>query len=314
MTDVMMQNWKSPEERNERTRKMRRAAVKNKSADKRATNKPQAGRGSGARPVSEPINWRDYLPLMVRALVVLLMLGGAGAAYAWLQHQQWEDFKIRSIEITGAQEFVTSETVSEALQQYAQGDFFDMEIEAAREALLALPWVREVSLRREWPDRLIIKLQEQQAVARWGDVSESTIGVSALLNEQGQHFAGLNDMDATALPVLRGPEGSQVRVLKEYSALNQSLSSSSLAINTLQLDARDTWHVELSNGLSVLFLERNKVDALQRLATALNVFDADKLKQANTIDLRYSNGFAIEWSETVEMNATGNTGESASHV
>lgn len=306
MSDVMM--WKPAEERE----------AKRNSKATRKDRKKEVQRGASRK--TAEVQTRNLKPHFIRggmvALVLLLAIGG----YVWMQHQQWENFKVRTIEITGSHEFVTSEQVSSALQQYAEGDFFNMEIEAAREALLALPWVREVSLRREWPDRLMIKLREQQAVARWGDVNSASGSQypkgtpSALLNEQGQSFAGLEQLtqvEGESLPELSGPEGYQQRVLAEYAALSETLGAYDLAVNSLALDARDAWRMSLSNGMQVLFLQRNKEAAMERLATVLSVFDEAKLQQARKVDLRYSNGFAIEWSKDVELSTTA---ESKTHV
>ena len=101
------------------------------------------------------------------------------------------------------------------------------------------------------------------------------------------------------MPKLSGVEGSEQRVLEEYAKLSALLGEHH--ITALSLDARNAWEMVLHGAIQVRFLERNKEQAIQRLLTALRVFNTDELKRAAKIDLRYSNGFAIEWSE--EVNA-----------
>lgn len=274
MSDSLMHNWRPAQKR----------------AAKGAT-----------RGASIPQPSKDYRPLLLKLVLLLLLLASLVAAGMWIRHQQLQNFTIRSIEITGSSEFVTSEQVSEVLQQHAEGDFFNIDIDVTRAALLALPWVREVSLRREWPDRLLIKLREQQAVAHWNAGGQQ----AALLNEQGQRFAGVKEVQGQNLPALSGPAGSEERVLTEYAQLQELLSAGQL--QALSLDARNTWEMILQGGIQVRFLERNKDEAIQRLLTALRVFNADELQRAAKIDLRYSNGFAIEWSEKVNAKVEKKT-------
>ena len=291
MSDALLNNWKPADEREEKPERK---------LSKRSKDKARGAKRVATRGASKPQPSKDYRPLFVKLALLVLVLTSLAGAGIWVRHQQLQNFTIRSIEITGSREFVTSEQVSEVLQKHAEGDFFNINIDVAREALLALPWVREVSLRREWPDRLLIKLREQKAVAHWyaGD---------RLLNERGERFAGAGDIAGESLPKLSGPEGSQQRVLAEYVQLEKLLNTREL--KALSLDARNTWEMVLQDDIQVRFLERNKDEAIQRLLTALRVFNADELKQAAKIDLRYSNGFAIEWSNEVKAKV-----EKGAHV
>ena len=289
MSDTLLHNWKPAEEREG-----------NRKSPKRSKATPRGAKRVAARGASKPQPSKDYRPLLVKFAVCTFVISSLASAGFWARHQQLENFTIRSIEVTGSREFVTSEQVSEVLQQHAQGDFFNIDIDVAREDLLALPWVREVSLRREWPDRLLIQLREQQAVAHWNAPSENAL----LLNEMGQGFAGAEDIAADNLPKLSGVKGSELRVLEEYAHLSTQLGEH--RVTALSLDARNAWELVLHNAIQVRFLERNKEQAIQRLLTALRVFNADELKRVAKIDLRYSNGFAIEWSSEVNAKVEKN--------
>jgi len=49
------------------------------------------------------------------------------------------------------------------------GTFFTLDLERARHALGEVPWVRGVALRRQWPQRLEIEIEEHAPLARWND-------------------------------------------------------------------------------------------------------------------------------------------------
>ena len=66
----------------------------------------------------------------------------------------------------------------------------------------------QASVRRVWPDRLVIQLDEQLPVARWGD--------SALLNNEGKAFKPQNIGSFSELPRLSGPERAKRKVMRQY--------------------------------------------------------------------------------------------------
>ncbi len=63
-----------------------------------------------------------------------------------------------------------------------------------------MPWVRKVALRRQWPRRLEVTIEEHSPLARWND--------AGLVNAQGEVFVA--DYDGE-LPQFDGPEGSAAR-------------------------------------------------------------------------------------------------------
>lgn len=253
----------------------------------------KGARRGAVRGASRPQPRRNYRPLLVRAVASLAAVSVLLGLVSWLAQSQQDSFVIRSIEITGNREFLSNDQVRDALQSHSEGDFFKLDIDSTREALLALPWVQEVSLRREWPDKLVVVLKEQQAVARWNTLA----GDKGLLNESAEVFAGLSEAAELKLPQLVGPERKSERVLREYAELSTQLKPLGHEITMLKLDARNTWEMQLANGVAIRFLERNKASAIERLVVALKVFEHDDIAQVARIDLRYSNGFAVSWKE-----------------
>jgi cell division protein FtsQ len=73
--------------------------------------------------------------------------------------------------------------VEQVLPAALKGNFFSLNLDAVRGALEKLPWVRKVAVRRQWPDRLEISIEEHKPVARWGD------GRGELVNSYGEVFA-----------------------------------------------------------------------------------------------------------------------------
>ena len=121
------------------------------------------------------------------------------------------------------------------------GTFFTNDLDITRAAFEALPWVRRASVRRMWPDRLVVSIEEHRVLARWND-EEGNRFVSVL----GEAFSaqGEKSLGAT-LPLLLGPEGSEREVAQRYADFAQRLAIIGQAPLVVALSARQAWTIRL---------------------------------------------------------------------
>jgi cell division protein FtsQ len=80
---------------------------------------------------------------------------------------------------------------------------------------------------------VVIRLEEQLPVARWGDES--------LLNNQGQAFTPKELANYEHLPQLFGPQRAQQQVMQQYQVLSQMLRPLGFSIARLELRERGSW-------------------------------------------------------------------------
>src|ERR1051325_9443404 len=74
---------------------------------------------------------------------------------------------VTAIELTHALGKTTRAEIKAAARAHIRGNFFAVSPAEVRAGLEALPWVRRASVRRVWPDRLEVTLEEHVAFARW---------------------------------------------------------------------------------------------------------------------------------------------------
>ena len=118
---------------------------------------------------------------------------------------------VREVTIQGELKHTMRSEIEAALQQRVAGNFFSVDVDGVRSALERLPWVRRAAVRRVWPDRLEVTLEEHVALARWGE--------SALVNTYGERFVGGSK---EALPRFSGPRGSESELARRYARFVQS--------------------------------------------------------------------------------------------
>src|SRR5690606_20000679 len=120
--------------------------------------------GQGARPamnavLSQPVD----VKLMNITASVLFVLGAVllAAAFGWwaLRHPL---FAIGGITVDGDVSHSSEATLRANVAPRLAGNFFTLDLRRAREAFEDIPWVRQATVRRQFPNRLRVELQEHQ--------------------------------------------------------------------------------------------------------------------------------------------------------
>ena len=222
------------------------------------------------------------LNLAAGVLVGLVALASTLAGVHWLLRSPL--FPLRVVELRTPLKQASPVQVEAAIARLACGNFFAVSINELRAALEKLPWVRAAAVRRVWPDRLEIRIEEHVPLARWG--------AEALVNTHGERFAGTSEAE---LPVFIGPPGSEAEVTRRYARFSQLLAPIGSPLERVVLSARHAWQLRLANGLQ-LTLGRDTELAEQRLARFVQAYArtpdaADRAREI--VDLRYPNGFAL---------------------
>lgn len=191
-------------------------------------------------------------------------------------------FSLRAVVLTAAPEKLDVAQLEKVVREQVRGNFFTVDLAETRAAILRLPWVRSVSVRRKFPWQLEVAIEEHVALARWNK--------TALVNTHGELFEAQSN---ETLPEFYGePENSLVMV-RMYEALERVLQPMQRHIAQLNLSPRMSWQIRLDDGME-LALGREAMK--ERLARFVKVFPysvAVRVPNARRIDLRYRNGFAV---------------------
>ena len=191
-------------------------------------------------------------------------------------------FPIREVKVDGQLAHVNREQIKLIVAKHMKGNFFTLDLEKTRDAFEKLPWAREVSVRRRWPDKLDVVIEEHQALARWGNI--------ALVNTHGELFQAAADAE---LPVFYGPGDGVMEVTTNYGAYSQIMNKANIKIAQVSLSPRRAWEIKTDKGL-VIALGREEMQA--RLDKFTRAYQST-LSQLNVnvayADLRYPNGFAV---------------------
>lgn len=199
------------------------------------------------------------------------------------------DIPIRALVIDGPFQRVTPVRIQEAIGDHVEAGFVSVDLAATREALEALTWIDRATVRRVWPDRLHITIQEQVPAARWGE--------RGLLNTRGELFVESARHVPAELPRLSGPSAQVDAVARRYLELRGPLIEAGLGLRAIRLDSRGAWQFVLGNGIEVRLGRRDteaRADRFIDVAATVVARHGDKIR---FVDMRYSNGFSIGWKQ-----------------
>ena len=246
--------------------------------------------GRASRPLSRgqdgarPKNWKRPLLQGAAAIIAGAVLSAGWSSWTWLRNPA--SLPVRSMVLQGELQKVAPAAVMAAVKPLAAPGFLWLDPDRISAALEKLPWVAQAEVRRVWPDQLQITITAQQPAARWLG------GSGQLLNPQGQVFQVPAAQVPGALPGLFGPADSGPQLLGQLQEFDAVVQPLGLHVTDLEEDARGAWRCILSNGVRLLLGREAPLVSLQRWVAVAPQLQ-EYMVQGSTMDLRYTNGFAI---------------------
>jgi cell division protein FtsQ len=241
---------------------------------------------TGTLPID--IRLMNGVALAVYAIAALTLLV---AATLWVMRSP--AFPLRAIRIEGDLQRNSLSTVrANALPKLA-GNFFSADLQRARDAFEAVPWVRQAVVRRVWPDRLAVRLLEHRPAAVW--IGED--GNERLVNSFGEVFeANVGAVEDDNLPELAGPDGASAQMLAMMQRLQPVFVRMKRELRQLSLSGRGSWRAELE-GEVIVELGRGSEDEVvartERFVRTLAEVTRHYRSPLLAADLRHADGYAV---------------------
>ena len=161
-------------------------------------------------------------------------------------------------------------------------------------AVEAIGWVRQVQVRRRWPDTLQVSVVRDTLAASWGDDAYLTTGGDVVPVPPSE---GGPDSD---LPILSGSLSDGAETMRVYNLLNGSVHALGLRIVRLEEDRVGNWTVAFADGMEVVLGSTALRERFDRFLVVYRRELADAAKGVVRVDARYHAGVAVRWDKEVE--------------
>jgi len=186
-------------------------------------------------------------------------------------------FGIEAVTIAGESELAESDILAVA-DIGPRNSLLFLDVARVRERLQALPLVKDVSVTKLYPDRLLIEVEERQPSALW-----QKNGHVEIIAADGMPLDAMRDQRFIHLPLVVGA-GANER-LGEYLALLEAAGDQRDRIRAGVLVAQRRWTLKTTNGVDILLPESEPAAALAsfvQLQRDSHILDKDVL----SLDLR----------------------------
>ena len=218
--------------------------------------------------------------------VALVVLPVVALLNGWVASDRWP---LRTLRVQGTLRNVDEQQLRATVLPFAKRGFFAVPLEDAQAAVARLPWVERAEVRKHWPDILEVRVIEHRPFARWGS--------DRLLSEHGNLFPVRGIRVPATLPQLGGPDTRVHDVVALYNESRTLFASTGHDVRALRLDARGSWSLTLTGGTEVMVGRSDARPRLGRFARLLPQLLAQPQGVLRRADLRYTNGFALQWDQ-----------------
>ncbi len=189
--------------------------------------------------------------------------------------------------INGEFHYLSERDVIQLIDENVQTGFLTLDLPELNKKIVEQDWIRSSSIRRSWPATLIVNIEEEIPVARWGE--------QQLLNNVGDYIDVINKDSVSHLPVIFSQVGDTKEIIKIYQLISGLLGPVGLRIEEVVSDNSGSWTLTVLSDIKIILGRDQLVEKLQRLQSVWLAELSSQEKNINVIDLRYPNGLAVKW-------------------
>lgn len=194
-------------------------------------------------------------------------------------------FRVEEVFVIGRKQ-TPSEDLLGALGVGKGSPIFGLDIHDARDRIIALPWVYDVSVERQLPDTVVVRLLERKPAALW-----QQNGAFTLIDTRGEAIA-VSDLGRFRDLIVVVGESAPAQIEALLKILDQEPSLRAMARAAVLVGGR-RWDVHLDNAIRVQLPERDPADAWQRLASLQHRYRLLD-KGLRLVDLRFPDRLIVQ--------------------
>ncbi|MCC8381180.1 MULTISPECIES: cell division protein FtsQ [unclassified Xenorhabdus] len=237
---------------------------------------------------SRPSNGYYLAGFLFFLMVVGTVIWGSWVTLEWMKDSN--RLPLSKLVLTGQRHYTTDDDVRQAILSLGTPEtFMTQDVNVIQGQIERLPWIRQVTVRKQWPDELKIHLVEYVPYVRWNDTH--------MLDKEGRVFSLPIERSAGGhYSMLYGPEGKEKVVLAEYRTMAEQLAAHKMKLKAVIMTARNSWQLVLDNDVRLELGNKDQEGRIQRFIELYPVLQKNTQKRVAYVDLRYDSGAAVGWA------------------
>ena len=240
--------------------------------------------------------YRYFGSVMLKMLLIAGLFGGVITAVWYVDPQekleQFAHRPVKQVQVEGAFQFIAPDVFQRQIELYVKDSFLELELSDLKRQMEQNPWIDTAAIARVWPDKLIVRVTEQQPIAQWGK--------KGFLNMRGDIVEVEKTTKIQALPLLQGDDRYAQEIMGQYLRIGKLLAQQDLVLAAVELDDTRAWTLRLQSGITIKLGRERLWEKLQYLLTAKNGELGKDFHNIQLVDMRYPSGFAVTWKSAEE--------------
>lgn len=196
---------------------------------------------------------------------------------------------VMQVELAGSLERVDKQRLRAEIEAAATTGLLTLDLNSLDSEVESINWVYAAEVQKIWPQRLVVNIEEQQPVARWGDVG--------YLAASGELIESEAFEDLGELPRLEVMLTTPQEALELFYGLNAAMLTTGVALAELNQSQFGSWSMVLENGSEILLGKDDLMVRIQRVMYAWQKIAPEHIDDIETVDARYPNGIAVRYSD-----------------
>lgn len=243
----------------------------------------QVTRPKQKRSIKVSLPWKKLLVLILFVLPLGLLL----SAYQWIQDPS--HLTIKQVVVTGDLQILDKKQLTPVIEPFTKTNLYLLDAKALEKAIEDNPWVYSASMTSIWPDKLVVKIFEQNPVAFWGE--------DEMLAENGVIIKASLKSKKDILPKLFSPSGKGRNMATGFLRIREWMKDFPLKMVEFREDSRGSWQIKLENGVTLKIGRELQEKRLRRFMVGYEQSLNKVIEKISAVDLRYTNGFAVQWKK-----------------
>lgn len=235
------------------------------------------------------VSMKQLLPFILFGLPLIFVIG----TYRWIQNP--ENLTIQSVEVTGDLKVLDKKQLQPLIEAYIKTNLYLLDADNLERVIENNPWVHSASLMQKWPNKLVIRIHEQKAVAHWGQTE--------MLAENGQIIKASMGTLKSDLPLLHSPNDKGRNMATGFLKIRKMMKGFPVKLVEFKEDARGSWKIKLENGMTLKIGREHQAKRLKRFMVAYEESLNKVIDKISIVDLRYTNGFAVKWKKGLSADS-----------
>jgi len=241
------------------------------------------------------------LPRATMSLMKMILILSVFVGLSFFLLRMPNLWPIEKIAVIGDVKHVTQKQLASILSSEGNAGMLTVDLSDLRHKISQMPWVKNVQIRKSWPDTLSFIFEEYEPIAI---VNNSYLTETGNLVEQSgyQHKEHILTLVINESKI--GKPLDLLLLVKRMQKIQKSLTSHQLAIENMEISESNSWLIRIENKFLIKIGRKKQ---LERIENFLQVYAAIENKnKLESIDLRYSNGLAVKLSnEPLESKQNG---------